>query len=133
VDDVTRLVEAVVAALERADPLVDRAAGDVPEDLAVVLAEALVGQGLRARCGAPLRGGGRAELLVTTDAPGAPTVAVLPAVHGATDALRAQVRRLAAHNEVDAVVIASPRARHRALAGEVGGVPVRVALLAPSW
>ena len=81
------------------------------------------------RCAAPLRGGGRAELLVTTDAPGPPTVAVLPAGHGATDALRARARRLAEHSEVAAVVIASPRARHRALEGQMCGVPVRVALL----
>lgn len=125
VEGVERLVEAVVAVLERDD----RWATAAVEDLAVVLAEDLVREGLRARCEAPLRAGGRAELLVTTDEPGAPTVAVLPAVHGATDALRARVRRLAGHTELAAVVIASPRARHQALAGEVAGVPVRVALL----
>lgn len=128
-DSAQDLVEAVVAALERDAPRTTRAAGDIAEDLAVELAEALVRQGLRARCEAPLHGGGRAELLVTTDDPDAPTVAVLPAVHSATDALRARARRLAAHSEVAAVVIASPRARHGALAGEVCGVPVRVARL----
>lgn len=125
-DSVERLAESVVAGLERHDLPVAR----VPEDLAVVLAEALVREGLQARCGVPLRGGGRAELLVTAEEPNAPMVAVLPVLRGATDALRGRVRRLAAYNEVAAVVVASPRSRHRALAGEVCGVPVRVALLA---
>ena len=58
-------------------------------------------------------------------------MAVLPAVHGATDAVRARVRALAAHREIAAVVIASPRRRHRALAGSLAGVAVRVALLRP--
>jgi hypothetical protein len=126
VDSVERLAESVVAGLERDDLLGARAA----EDLAVVLAEALAREGLRARCDVPLRGGGRAELLVTADEPGAPMVAVLPVLRGATDALRGRVRRLAAYSEVAAVVVASPRSRHRALVGEVRGVPVRVALLA---
>ena len=99
----------------------------------MVLAEALVRAGLRARCEAPLRAGGRAELLVTTGDPGAPTVAVVPAVRGATDALRARVRRLAGHGEVDAVVVASPRTRHQVLVGEAAGVPVRVARLPAPW
>jgi hypothetical protein len=124
VDSVERLTLAVVTVLERDDL---EATTSRTEDLPVMLAEALAREGLRARCEAPLRGGGRAELLVTTDAPGAPMVAVLSTVHGATDALRARVRRLVAHSEVDAVVIASSRARHQALAGQVSGVPVRVA------
>ena len=123
-DSVEQLAEAVVALLEHHD-----LEGSRIEDLAVVLAEVLARAGLRARCDAPLRGGGRAELLVTTDVPAAPRVAVLPAMRGAPDALRARVRRLAAHREVDAVVIASSRARHQALAGQGSGVPVRVALL----
>jgi hypothetical protein len=131
VDGVDELVEAVVTALESDDSWSTRSTSTV-DALAVVLAEALVRAGLRARCEAPLRAGGRA-LLVTTGDPGALTVAVVPAACGATDALRARVRRLAGHGEVDAVVVASPRARHRVLVGEAGGVPLRVARLPVPW
>lgn len=129
VEGVAGLAEAVVAVLEGDDSWATGVAGDVGVDVAVVLAKALARNGLRARCGAPLRGGGQAELLVTTDAYGAPMVAVVSAVRGATDALSARVRRLASHREVDAVVIASPRVRHQALAGELQDVPVLVAML----
>lgn len=122
------LLEAVIVALGH----VEYRAGQSSTDLAAALRE----HGLPAALDAPLRAGGRAELLVTSPdrgggggAPGA-GVAVLPVVHGATDALRARVRALAAHREIAAVVIASPRPRHCVLAGELGGVPVRVTLLA---
>ena len=125
--DLESLLAAVIAVLEQ-DPswaYTDR------DGLAAALGGALQARGLPGELDAPLRAGGRAELLLSAlERPGQ-GVAVLPAAHGATDAIRARVRALAAHSEIAAVVIASPRPRHRALAGERGGIAVRVALLPP--
>jgi hypothetical protein len=125
--DLEPLLVTVVAALKH-DP---GWAGAGRGQLVGAVAAALAARGVAAELDAPLRAGGRAELLLTIAGRSGQKVAVLTAVEGATDALRARVRALAAHREIAAVVIASPRARHRALAGDLGAVAVRVALLPP--
>lgn len=124
-DERESLLAVVVAVLEH--DLV--AVGPNDRDLIATLVAVLRTRGLPGELDAPLRAGGRAELLLAV--PGSPglKVAVLPAIYGATDAVRARLRSLAAHSEIDAVVVASRRPRHRALAGEVAGVAVRVAQL----
>ncbi|MCD2191324.1 hypothetical protein [Actinomycetospora soli] len=128
------VVQRVVALLE------DHQIGTGPDAAALEeLAVAARRAGLGAHRERALLAGGTAELLITSDddVPDGQDsqdsrrglgggVAVVVADHGATDALRGRLRRLGAHREIAAVVVATTRPRHCALSAEVRQVPVHV-------
>ena len=128
------VVQRVVALLE------DHQIGTGPDPAALdELAVAAGRAGLGAHRERALLAGGTAELLITSDDDVQDSqdihggqgggVAVVVADHGATDALRGRLRRLGAHREIAAVIVATTRPRHRALAGAVRQVPVHVVVL----
>ena len=94
------------------------------------LAAAAAAAGLRICWEPALLGGGTVELLVNDPrAPSGVGVAVVLAGHGATDALRAWLRRLAVHREITEIVLATTRRRHVALHAAIRQVPVHVVVL----
>ena len=113
--------------------LLEKAAtGSAARDGALLheLATAAATAGLRTCREPALLGGGTVELLVgQPGARGEAAVAVVVAGHGATDALRARLRRLAAHREVTEIVLATTRPRHVALPAAIRQVPVHVVVL----
>ena len=118
-----------MAALERDDAWAARQRPTLARDSRWCSPRPWSRAGLRARCEAPLRAGGRAELLVTADAPGAYGGGGAGGARGDRRVTRARVRRLAGHGGVDAVVVASPRARHRDPGRRGGWRPSPLALL----
>jgi hypothetical protein len=60
-------------------------------------------------------------------------VAVEVKVKGTADQLARQVGRYLAHDEVDAVVVVTSRARHRAIPAAIGGKPVHVVWLGSAF
>ena len=104
--DLELLLDTVVAALEHDRNWAGAGSGHWP------LRAGGTGSPRAARRGGGLRAGcSRAELLLDAAGRSGRTVAVVPAVHGATDAVRAPVRALAAHREIAAVAVASPPPR----------------------
>lgn len=124
------------------DEVLDRAAAAAVdaasvEDLPRVIARTAAARDLQVHINAPLLGGGELGLLLC---PGGgvqpealsptPGVAVVVAGRGASDALRARLRALAAHSEVAAIVVVTDRPRHQRVGGVlIDDVPVRVVVL----
>ena len=123
-----RLATRVIRLLEKA------ATGSAARDGALLheLAAAAATAGLRTCREPALLGGGTVELLIDQLPRSEAAVAVVLAGHGATDALRARLRRLAAHREITEIVLATTRPRHMALPAAIRQVPVHVVVLEAS-